>query len=154
MFLLMGAGLLWGGIVFIQGGLEIDDDDMNDEPKPVRAKLVITDKLADEEKELVIETDEWKVVMGLLYNGGVYKIFDKVNDPAQQDNLVTGPGYSQGGIFDYDVYLFGDQELSTTIGRNNEPGRATLQIIENTPVPVIRNDRVEPTIKVGLFKHR
>ncbi|MDD5455004.1 MAG: hypothetical protein PHW62_05875 [Candidatus Ratteibacteria bacterium] len=97
-------------------------------------ELIIRDNLATEDKELIIETTEWKVVFSLFYNGGIYQMFDKVYDPKMQDNLLTGPWYSQGGIFDYDVYLWGDQEFMTTVGRNNNPGRASLEILENTPV--------------------
>jgi len=103
---------------------------------PASARLVVTDCLATKDKELVVETDEWKVIFSLFYNGGIYRLFDKVHDPNQQDNLVTGPGYCQGGLFDYDVYLEGDQEFSTAIGKNTDPGRASLEVIENTPVRV------------------
>ena len=98
---------------------------------PSETKLVVTNKLDTDEKELVIETSEWKVVMSLFYNGGIYKMYDKVHDPNQQDNLVTDNSYSQGGLFDYDVYLQGDQEHMTTLGRNDSPGQATLEILEN-----------------------
>ena len=102
---------------------------------PTEAKLVVTNNLDSQEKELIIETDEWKVIMSLFYNGGIYRMYDKVHDPEMQDNLVTdNGGYSQGGIFDYDVYLQGDQEFMTTLGRNEDPSRATLEILENTPV--------------------
>jgi len=128
----------------VQGELKITE-----EYKPTKTKLVVSDKLAGEEKELVIETDEWKVVMSLFYNGGIYQIFDKVNDSAQQDNLVTGPWYTQGGIFDYDVYLLGDQEFSTAIGRNNMPGRVLLEIIENTPVRLRVRQKCHPRLNSG-----
>jgi hypothetical protein len=103
---------------------------------PTEATLTVTDNLTAAQKELTVETDEWKVVFSLFYNGGIYKLFDKVYDPAESDNLVTWQGgyYSQGGIFDYEVYLIGSQEFMTTLGRNNSVGRATLEILENTPV--------------------
>ena len=52
---------------------------------PTQAKLVVTDNLAAEEKELIIETSEWKIIMSLFYNGGICRLFDKVHDPGRQD---------------------------------------------------------------------
>jgi hypothetical protein len=98
------------------------------------ATLVVTDNLSASQKELIVETEEWKVIFSLFYNGGIYRLFDKVYDPNQTDNLATGPWYTQGGIFDYEVYLIGSQEFMTTVGKNNAVGRATLEILENTPV--------------------
>lgn len=139
-----GASLLVGCTALDQGELKITE-----EYKPTKTKLVVRDKLAGKEKELVVETDEWKAVLSLFYNGGIYQIFDKVHDSAQQDNLVTGPGYTQGGIFDYDVYLLGDQEFSTAIGRNDTPGRASLEIIENTPVRLRVRQKCHPRLNSG-----
>jgi hypothetical protein len=116
---------------------------------PNEAKLIVTDNLNKEEKELIIETSEWKVVMSLYYNGGIYKMYDKVHDPNQQDNLVTDNGYSQGGIFDYDVYLQGDQEHMTTLGRNDNPSQASLEILENTPVRVRVRQKCHPRLNNG-----
>ncbi|MGD2093702.1 MAG: hypothetical protein PVH77_01710 [Phycisphaerales bacterium] len=112
-------------------------------------RLYVTNNLACEEKELIVETDEWKVIFSLFYNGGIYRMFDKVYDSNEQDNLVTGPWYCQGGIFDYDVYLVGNQEFSTALGRNNEPGRATLEIIENTPVRLRIRQKCRPRLNNG-----
>ena len=117
--------------------------------RPIETKLAVTDKLKTEEKELIIDTDEWKVVMSLFYNGGIYKMFDKVHDPNMQDNLVMEPEYSQGGIFDYDVYLQGDQEFMTTLGRNSDPCRATLEILENTPVRLRVRQKCHPRLNNG-----
>ncbi len=116
---------------------------------PTKPRLEVTDNLSSEDKELTIETNEWKVVFSLYYNGGIYQIFDKVFDPAQKDNLVTGPWYSQGGIFDYDVYLQGDQEFSTALGKNDDPGRASLQILENTPVRLRLRQKCRPRLNNG-----
>ncbi len=112
-------------------------------------RLFVTNNLAAEEKELTVETDEWKIILSLFYNGGIYRIFDKVYDSEQQDNLVTGPWYCQGGIFDYDVYLLGNQEFSTALGRNNEQGRASLEIIENTPVRLRVRQKCHPRLNNG-----
>jgi hypothetical protein len=127
---LAGIGLVLGLIV-PAGGLDIPDG-----WTPTEAMLTVTDNIGAAQKELAVETDEWKVVFSLFYNGGIYKLFDKVYDPTESDNLVTWQGgyYSQGGIFDYEVYLIGSQEFMTTLGRNNSVGRATLEILENTPV--------------------
>ncbi|MBN1505998.1 MAG: hypothetical protein JW955_04085 [Sedimentisphaerales bacterium] len=127
----VGILLLFGWVFPAPAALEIPDG-----WTPAPARLVVTDRLATEDKELVVETDEWKVIFSLFYNGGIYRLFDKVHDPNQQDNLVTGPYYCQGGLFDYDVYLEGDQEFSTALGKNAAPGRASLKVIENTPVRV------------------
>jgi hypothetical protein len=127
---------MWVGILLLFGSPAPAALDVPDGWTPATARLVVTDRLATEDKELVVETDEWKVIFSLLYNGGIYRLFDKVHDPNQQDNLVTGPGYCQGGLFDYDVYLEGDQEFSTALGRNADPGRASLEVLENTPVRV------------------
>ncbi len=116
---------------------------------PTETKLLVTDNLATKDKEIIIETDEWKVIMSLFYNGGIYRMFDKVHDPNMEDNLVTGPEYSQGGIFDYDVYLQGDQEFMTTLGRNSDPSRATLEILENTPVRLRVRQKCHPRLNNG-----
>ncbi len=123
--------------------------DVPDGWTPATAKLVVTDRLATNDKELIVETDEWKVVFSLFYNGGIYRLFDKVHDPNQQDNLVTGPVYCQGGLFDYDVYLEGDQEFSTAIGKNTDPGRASLRVIENTPSRVRLLQKCHPRLNNG-----
>jgi len=114
---LAGAGLILGAIVPVQGELKITEG-----LKPTKVGLTVTDKLAAKEKELVVETDEWKVVFSLLYNGG---------------------------IFDYNVYLLGDQEFTTTTGRNNEPGLASLEIIENTPVRLRVRQKCQPRLNNG-----
>jgi hypothetical protein len=114
-----------------------------------QTKLLVTNKLNTEEKELVIETSEWKAVMSLFYNGGIYKMFDKVHDPNEQDNLVTDNGYSQGGIFDYDVYLQGDQEFMTTLGRNDNTSEASLELLENTPFRVRVRQKCHPRLNNG-----
>jgi len=116
---------------------------------PANARLVVTDRLAAEAKEVVVETDEWKVIFSLFYNGGIYRLFDKVHDPNQEDNLVTGPVYCQGGLFDYDVYLEGDQEFSTALGKNADPGHASLTLVENTPVRVRILQRCRPRLNNG-----
>ncbi len=123
--------------------------DIPGERTPVKTELIVTDKLNSSEKELTVETDEWKVCFSLFYNGGIYRLFDKVHDPAQTDNLVTGPDYCQGGIFDYDIYLLGSQEFMTTIGKNNSVGRATLEILENTPVRLRLRQFCHPRLNNG-----
>jgi hypothetical protein len=118
---------------------------------PVEATLVVTDNLAATQKEFIVESREWKVVFSLFFNGGIYKIFDKVYDPAQTDNLVTwqGGNYCQGGIFDYDIYLLGSQEFMTTLGRNDNVGRAKLEILENTPVRLRIRQFCHPRLNNG-----
>ncbi|MFA5424038.1 MAG: dockerin type I domain-containing protein [Phycisphaerae bacterium] len=116
---------------------------------PAEAELAVTNNLAAAEKELIVETDEWKAIFSLYYNGGIYRLFDKVYDPCLTDNLVTGPWYSQGGIFDYDIYLLNSQEFMTTLGRNDDPARATLEILENTPVRLRVRQFCHPRLNNG-----
>jgi hypothetical protein len=112
-------------------------------------KLSITDNLSKPEKELVVEAGEWKAVFSLYFNGAICRLFDKVHDPGQQNNLLTGPEYCQGGLFDYDVYLEGNQEFSTAIGRNESTGRATVEILESSPVRLRVLQRCHPRLNNG-----
>lgn len=116
---------------------------------PTEAKLTVTDNLATSEKEIIVESGEWKVIFSLFYNGGIYRLFDKAYDPAQTDNLVTGPWYCQGGIFDYDIYLLNSQEFMTTVGKNSSIGRATLEILENTPARLRIRQFCHPRLNNG-----
>jgi len=86
MFVLAVAALIFGLVLPVQGALDIPDG-----WTPAEATLTITDNLAAAEKELVVESEEWKVIFSLFYNGGIYRMFDKVYDPGLTDNLVTGP---------------------------------------------------------------
>ena len=117
--------------------------------EPQNRVLKVTDNLAPPEKELTVETGQWKVVFSLFYNGGPYRLYDKVYDPNMFDNLWKDPGYSQGSIFDYDVYLLGDQECMTTVGKNNNVGGASLEILENTPVRLRLRQRCYPRLNNG-----
>ncbi|MGD9110670.1 MAG: hypothetical protein PVG93_06980 [Phycisphaerales bacterium] len=137
-------GLVAGLVVPVQGQLDIPPGWM-----PTEATLTVTDNLSAAQKELIVETDEWKVIFSLFYNGGIYRLFDKVYDPTQSDNLATGPWYTQGSIFDYDVYLIGGQEFMTTVGKNNAVGRATLVILENTPVRLRFRQFCHPRLNNG-----
>ncbi len=116
---------------------------------PAEATLAVTNNLSASQKELIIETDEWKVIFSLFYNGGIYRLFDKVYDPGQTDNLATGPWYTQGAIFDYDVYLIGSQEFMTTVGKNNAVGSTTLDILENTPIRLRIRQSGHPRLNNG-----
>jgi hypothetical protein len=144
LFLPAATWLLTGLVLPAKAALDIPDG-----WTPAEATLTVTNNLAAPEKELIVESQEWKVIFSLFYNGGIYRLFDKVYDPAQADNLVTGPVYSQGGIFDYDVYLYGDQEHMTTLGRNDDPVRATLEILENTPVRLRVRQFCHPRLNNG-----
>lgn len=145
-FVLAGLGLIFG--LSSQARAEL-------QPPPgwtsTEAKLVVTDNLAAAEKELIVESGEWKLVLSLFFNGGIYKLFDKVYDPAESDNLVTwhSGNYCQGGLFDYDIYLLGSQEFMTTMGKNSSVGRATLEILENTPVRLRVRQFCHPRLNNG-----
>jgi hypothetical protein len=143
-FLFLCAGWLLISVATIQAAMKIPDG-----WPPAQASLVVTNDLNSPQKELIVETAEWKLIFSLFYNGGIYRLFDKVYDPNQQDNLVTGPWYCQGGIFDYDVYLLGDQEFMTTVGRNNEVSGASLEILENTPVRLRLRQKCHPRLNNG-----
>jgi hypothetical protein len=143
-FLYFCAGLLFLSFAPLKAAPEVPDG-----WTPAQASLVVTNYLNAPEKELIVETTEWKVVFSLFYNGGIYRLFDKVYDPNQQDNLVTGPWYCQGGIFDYDVYLLGDQEFTTAVGRNSDPCGASLEILENTPVRLRLRQKCHPRLNNG-----
>lgn len=116
---------------------------------PHPSRLTVRNNLAGDNKELIVETVEWKVVFSLFYNGAIHRMFDKVHDPDEQDCLVTGPNYCQGGIFDYNVYLRGDQEFTTAVGPNNKPGRASLEVLENTPVRLRLRQTCHPRLNNG-----
>lgn len=105
---------------------------------------------------IVVETSDWKLVFGNHFNGGIYQWFDKVADPAQTDNLATASGggsYSQGTVFDYDVYLgtsgLDQIEFSTALGRNASPGALQLSIIESTPARVRIRQQNHPRLNNG-----
>ena len=85
-FVLSGIFLSFITATPVYGSLEVPEG-----WTPTEAKLIVTNNLDTKENELIIETNEWKVIMSLFYNGGIYRMFDKVHDPNQQDNLVTGP---------------------------------------------------------------
>jgi len=94
----------------------------------VALPLTVQDRLGAD-GTVAVETSDWKLVFDAAFNGGVAHWYDKVTDPGQIDNLATASGggnYTQGTVFDYDVYLgtngFDQIEFSTAIGRNASPG--------------------------------
>jgi hypothetical protein len=111
-------------------------------------QLKVRDKLAGGAKELFIETSEWLIGFSLNYNGGVFEIQDKVADPERKDNLVAS-GYGQGGIFDYNVYLSGNLEFTTAVGRNPKRNRESLTVLENTPARVRLRQICHPRLNSG-----
>ncbi len=69
--------------------------------------LAVDDRL-DIDGTITVGTAEWKLVFNKAFNGAINRWIDKVNDPGETDNLATASGggnYSQGTVFDYDVYL-------------------------------------------------
>ncbi|MGD0949656.1 MAG: thrombospondin type 3 repeat-containing protein [Candidatus Binatia bacterium] len=108
----------------------------------VAVPLSVDDRLTTD-GTIVVETSDWKLVFGAAFNGGIYQWFDKVADPSEADNLATasnGGNYSQGTVFDYDVYLgtspLNAIEFSTALGRNPSPGDLELSVIENSAARV------------------
>ena len=45
---------------------------------PAKDSLMVTDYLVSAQKELIVETKEWKFVFSLFYNGGIYQMFYKL----------------------------------------------------------------------------
>jgi hypothetical protein len=117
--------------------------------------LAVDDRLAID-GTIVVATPEWKLVFSDEFNGGIYQWFDRVFDPTETDNLATASGggnYSQGTVFDYDVYLgsniFDNIEFSTALGRNGNPGALELSIIERTPARVRIRQKNQPRLNNG-----
>lgn len=128
-------------------------------PAPVSAQialpLAVDDRLAID-GTIAVSTPEWKLVFSDEFNGGIYQWFDRVFDPAEADNLATASGggnYSQGTVFDYDVYLgsgiFNPIEFSTAIGRNASPGALQLSILERSPARVRILQKNQPRLNNG-----
>ncbi len=59
------------------------------EKQPFHPLLKVTDMLDTDDMEIAVETEEWKIVFSLLYNGGIYKLYDRVFDPEMKDNLAS-----------------------------------------------------------------
>jgi hypothetical protein len=117
--------------------------------------LSVSNRLS-QDGTIVVESSEWKLVFSDDFNGGIYQWFDKVFDPGEADNLATASGggnYSQGTVFDYDVYLgttiFNPIEFSTATGRNSSPGALQLWILENTPARVRIRQQNHPRLNNG-----
>ena len=81
--------------------------DVPDGWTPAEATLTVTDNLATTEKEIIVESQEWKVIFSLFYNGGIYRLFDKVYDRRVLVRLI-GVRFSHliGGS--YQIKLFED----------------------------------------------
>ncbi len=109
--------------------------------------LSIEDHLETSKKNLIVESDDFKMVFSLFYAGGPHRLFDKSYDAS--DNLFTGPWYCQGSAFDYDVYLGDRREFSTTQGKNASVGRASLEILEKTGCRVRIRQKCHPRLNAG-----
>jgi hypothetical protein len=132
------------GLLFLPAGNRLAAQE-----KPANPALQVTDNLSTDSKELYIETADWKIGFSLYFNGGIFRIWDKVADPEMKDNLVTGPNYCQGGLFDLDVYLSGQQEFMTTMGKNRKLGGEKLELLESTPVRVRLRQTCHPRLNNG-----
>lgn len=117
--------------------------------------LTVDDRVAID-GTIAVGTAEWKLVFSDEFNGGIYQWFDKVSDPGETDNLATasnGGNYTQGTVFDYDVYLgssiFNPIEYSTAIGRNPSPGSVELSVIERSPARVRVLQKNQPRLNNG-----
>ncbi len=130
---LSGLLLLFASDFFIPSIPSTSVQGVYAQPIAVKPFLSLTDKLSDPAKEVIVETADWEAVFSLHYNGGIYKLYDKVNDPEMKDNLLGNNG---GGVFNYNVKLLGNHPFSTSYGFNDEPSLARLDILERTPVRI------------------
>ncbi len=117
--------------------------------------LSVSDDLATTDS-ITVSTADWKIVFERKFNGGPSKIYDLAFDPTETDNLVTASGggfYSNGGFFDYDIYLgtngANQQEYMTTMGTNSSFGSLQLSILENTPARVRIQQSGSPRLNNG-----
>lgn len=104
---------------------------------------------------ITVQTSEWRLVFDEAFNGGPAGWFDRGSDPGELDNLASeqGGSYSQGAIFDYDVYLGTNGgnaiEYMTTMGRNAAPGSLELTLLEATPARVRIRQQGHPRLNNG-----
>jgi hypothetical protein len=135
---------------FYVDDVSINKKDIYSEPLEwTAAPLLLStdDNLETGKKNIVVESDDFKLVFSLFYNGGPHRLFDKSYDAT--DNLNTGPWYCQGGIFDYDAYLGDKREFSTTQGKNNSISRTSLEILEKTGCRVRIRQKCHPRLNAG-----
>jgi len=135
---------------FYTDEVSIDKKDIYSEPLEWTAEsilLSVDDRLETSKKNIIVESDDFKMVFSLFYAGGPHRLFDKSYDST--DNLFTGPWYCQGSAFDYDVYLGDRREFSTTQGKNTSVGRATLDILEKTGCRVRILQKCHPRLNAG-----
>ncbi len=104
--------------------------------------LTVSDTRA-QDGNITVQTGAWRLVFGEAFNGGPYRWFDLAWPGGDTDNLATasaGGAYSNGSVFDYDVYLGTDGsnaiEFMTTMGSNADPGALSFEIFENTAARV------------------
>jgi len=104
---------------------------------------------------ITVTTDAWKLVFDRAFNGGPSQWYDHGFDPGELDNLATSQGgnYSNGVLFDYDVYLgtYGGNAIEhmTTQGRNADPGALELMLIESSPARVRIRQHGHPRLNNG-----
>lgn len=123
---------------------------------PAGAESALPLQVSETAGDVTVETADWKIVFGRAFNGGPYRWFDRRFDPAEQDNLATASGggsYSQGALFDYDVYLGthggNAAEYMTTMGFNADPGALELEVLEATAVRARIRQRGHPRLNNG-----
>src|SRR6266481_2268814 len=124
-------------------------------PAQTALSLTVDDRLSTD-GTIVVSTSFWKLAFSTAFNGGIYRWFDTVFDPAETDNLATASGggnYTQGTVFDYDIYLGSDPsnqiEFSTALGRNSSPGALQLSIVERSPARVRILQQNQPRLNNG-----
>ncbi len=130
--------------------VSIDKKDIYSEPLEWTAEpilLSVDDRLDTSKKNIIVESDDFKMLFSLFYAGGPHRLFDMSYDTT--DNLFTGPWYCQGSAFDYDVYLGDRREFSTTQGKNASVDRASLEILEKTGYRVRILQKCHPRLNAG-----
>ncbi len=117
------------------------------------APLNVTDSLATDGR-LSAETTDWRLVFDRAYNGGPAAWYDLRADPGAADNLARSVyNYSQGVLFDYDVYLGtggGNAiEHMTTMGSNADAGALQVDILEKSSTRLRLRQKGHPRLNNG-----
>ena len=117
--------------------------------------LTVTDTRA-QNGSITVETGEWRLVFSDRFNGGPAGWYDLAFPGGATDNLATasaGGFYSNGVLFDYDVYLGTSGanaiEFMTTQGTNATPGALEFELLETTPARVQILQRGHPRLNNG-----
>lgn len=105
---------------------------------------------------ITVETGEWRLVFSDQFNGGPSEWYDLAFPGGASDNLATesaGGNYSNGSIFDYDVYLGTNATnlivYMTTMGRNASPGSLVFDLVETSAARTVIRQEGHPRLNNG-----